>query len=94
VTVCRHKSPAIIEVLTESGFDVKLDPDPLSALDELRAVLAGRRTYSRRWVRGEVYPRSPGKIRGEPAGSNPFVAVHVEHDCTPTPAPTPAGERA
>ena len=77
----------MLEVRTESGFDVKLDPAPLDALDELRCVLAGGRTYSRRWVRGEVYSRGAYKIRHEPAGTNPFVVVHAEHRCTPPPLP-------
>lgn len=81
---CRHRAPEVIEARTSSGYDVKLDPAELDPLAELGATVAGRGTYSLRWVRGEVYPRSPYKIAHQPAGSDPFVRVHAEHRCQQT----------
>jgi len=90
---CRHTAPEVLEVRTETGFDVKLDPTPLTPVEELAATVAGRRTYSRRWVRGEVYSRSAYKIRVEPAGSNPYVTVHAEHQCPPAATPPTTGDQ-
>lgn len=77
---CTHKGT--IEVLTASGFDVRLDPEVLDTLGELRAILAGRRTYTRHTYSGEVHHRPAYKIRERPAGSRPRQDVHAEHRCT------------
>jgi hypothetical protein len=78
-------------VRTHSGVDVKIDAQPLTALDELRAAMAGRATFTRWTHSGDVHPRHPSKIRARPAGSTPRVTVHREHDCTPTDPPSPPG---
>lgn len=78
---CTHAGSAL--VLTESGFDVRIDDEVLDALGELRVILAGGRTYSVHLGSGAVFHRPPYKIRSSPAGSRPRVDVHAEHRCTP-----------
>ena len=94
VTVCRHVEPLVMRMRTQSGYDVKLDPTPLTALDELAAALAGTTTYSLRIVRGELYYRTPAHITSEPAGTNPLVHVHAAHVCGPAPGLVPLAEQA
>ena len=77
---CRSK---VIEVLTESGFDVRLDPDPLDPLGELLAAMAGRSTYTRHVGSGAVHHRPARVIRERPAGTRPRQDVHPDHVCPP-----------
>lgn len=89
MSVCRCTEPEVLEVRTSNGFDVKLDPTPLTPLDELRALVAGRRTYTLYVVAGEVHPRSASKIRWSPAGHTPRATVHAQHEHPPPPDEAP-----
>lgn len=82
-TRCRHQGAPL--TLTEEGFDVRLDPEPLGPLGELRCVLAGRRTYTVHTGTGAVFHRPARTIRSRPAGTIPRQHVHAEHQCTPSP---------
>jgi hypothetical protein len=82
---CRHEGSTL--VLTEEGFDVRIEAETLDPLGELRVVMAGRRTYSVHTYSGAVFARLPYKIKAQPAGTRPRVEVHAEHTC-----PVPRGE--
>jgi hypothetical protein len=82
---CRTCGAEVLEVRTSSGFDVVLDPEPLTPVDELRALVAGCRTYTRH-LNGDVHPRTAHKIRAAPAGSTPRSTVHRTHEHPPPPA--------
>jgi len=86
VSPCRHRDPEVLEVQTASGFAVKLDPEVLDPLGELRALMAGRLTFTRYTYSGDVHSRMPSKIRARPAGTRPRQDVHALHDCTPDPS--------
>ena len=80
---CPHAGATL--VLTEYGFDVRLDPEQLTPLGELRALVAGRATYTVHTSTGAVFHRGAYEIRQRPAGTRPRQEVHAEHACTPTP---------
>lgn len=84
---CRHEGTEL--VLTELGFDVRLEPEVLTPLGELRVILAGGRTYTRHVYSGAVHHRGAYEIRTRPAGSRPRQDVHAGHRC---PAPLTPGE--
>lgn len=78
-TRCTHAGSTLVR--TESGFDVRVDDEVLDALDELRVILAGRRTYTLHVGSGAVFTRSAHRIRARPAGTVPRQDVHAEHRC-------------
>jgi hypothetical protein len=83
VSPCRH--PGTELVVTELGFDVRLDPEVLDPLSELRAAVAGRRTFTVHAGSGAVFGRGASQIRARPAGTRPRQDVHAEHRCPSTP---------
>lgn len=64
------------------ALDSKVDPEPLSALGEVQATIAGLRTFELRRSREgfSLDRRHEGSIRGRPAGSG-VVDVLAEHRC-------------
>lgn len=74
--------------LDYSGLAVDCDPTPLSPEGELSALLAGRRTYTLRWLgeRYEIDRRDIEQITGSPAGT-PRLDVLVLHACNGAPLP-------
>lgn len=82
VSRCTHHGTTM--VLTELGFDVRIDEETLDPIGELRATVAGLTTYTRHVGTGAVFHRGPGQIRERPAGTRPRQEVHAEHRCPPT----------
>lgn len=79
--VCRR---AVMTGLSSAfgGFAVSADPQPLSPMGEALALMAGRGTFSLRWL-GDHYEldkRDHFRIRGSPAGTK-GIDVLVEHEC-------------
>jgi hypothetical protein len=72
-----HKCQRTVWTALDEGVRVRVDRVPLAEVGaELRAVLAGKRTYTKTLV-GEIVERTAGRIReGSPRGP-----VHVEHYC-------------
>jgi hypothetical protein len=68
---------------------VFLDPSPVNVLGEAMALLAGRQSYSLRWVGGhyEIDVRYPEHITGSPAGTNSRLEVLATHVCHSAPLP-------
>lgn len=66
-------------MVSASGFDVRLDAEPLTPLEELLAISGGRLTYTRH-PSGAVHVRNARVIRARPAGSGRST-VHAEHRC-------------
>ena len=64
------------------GFEIEADPQPLTAVGEAVALMAGRATVSLAWVGDhyEIDSRDHFRIRGSPAGTN-RLDVLVVHDC-------------
>lgn len=64
------------------ALDTYADPEPLSALGEVQAAIAGLRTFELHRCRGgyELDRRCDSKIRFRPAGSGK-VDVLAEHRC-------------
>jgi hypothetical protein len=87
LTRCRECRAEVALVRTSSGIDVHLDPEPLTPLAELVALMAGRWTFTRWTMSGDVHTRTPLKIKARPAGTVPRQDVHASHECTPTPDP-------
>lgn len=58
-------------------------PVPLSRIGEALVLLAGRPTYSLRWIAGryEIDWRDQWQIKGMPAGSQQFIDVLGAHEC-------------
>ena len=83
---CTHPGTTLIR--TETGLDVRLDPEPLDPLGELRALVAGRTTYTVHTGSGAVHPRPAATIRARPASTRPRQQVHAAHQCTPAPERT------
>jgi len=73
-----------------SGFQVRVDAQPLTPEQELLLILAGRRTWTLHTVADELHPRPARVIRQRPAGSTPRQTVHPDHVCTPPPGRTRA----
>lgn len=63
------------------ALTVRVDPYPLTAIGEVEALRAGRRTYL--LDHGELHPRTAWNIPGHPAGAQHTVLA--EHDCTELP---------
>jgi len=57
-----------------------LDPDPMDAVGELQATVAGRRTWTLH-SSGAVHLRTAAVILTRPAGT-PRQTVHADHACT------------
>ena len=64
---------------------VTVDSQPLDPVQELRALVAGCRTWTLHTVARELHPRGPDAIRDRPAGTRPRQTVHATHVCTPAP---------
>lgn len=60
-----------------------IDPHPLTRLGEVAVLLAGRRTFTLRFLYSQfvIDPRNRFVIAAEPAGSVPGADVVVQHDC-------------
>lgn len=58
------------------------DATPLTPLGELRAVVAGRWTWTWWTIPDTLHPRDPFVIRHRPAGSRPRMHVLADHACT------------
>lgn len=88
---CRHCRAPVLTGLDEDlcAFHATTDPNPLTALGEALALLAGRRTYELR-RRGEnrlgLYRRDRWQIQGRQAGDQHFVVA--DHQCDTPPLPT------
>jgi hypothetical protein len=70
------------------SVDVRVDAHPLTAVQELHALVAGCRTWTLHTVADELHPRTVQVIRSRPAGTRPRQTVHAEHRCpgrTPLP---------
>jgi hypothetical protein len=65
------------------GWSVDADPEPLSALGEALALMAGRPTYELRWLgdRYELDGRDQFRISGAVAGTRAGLDVLVGHQC-------------
>lgn len=65
------------------GWSVDADPEPLSALGEALALLAGIPTYELRWLgnRYELDGRDAWRITGSPAGVSARLDVLAGHEC-------------
>lgn len=86
---CRRCRAPVIDVLTEAGFDLALDPAVLTPLGELRAAVAGHATFTRYTFSGAVHHRPAYKILERPAGTRPRQDVHAVHTCAPHAHPAP-----
>lgn len=86
---CPRCGVSTLQAVTLAGYAVTLDAAPITALEELRARVAGRPTYTRHTFTGAVAWRAPRTIRARPAGVTPRQTVHTGHACPPAPA-TPA----
>lgn len=65
------------------GWSVDADLEPLSALGEALALMAGRTTLELRWLgnRYELDGRDPFRISGAPAGTRAGLDVLLAHEC-------------
>jgi hypothetical protein len=66
----------------DTGLDLTADPQPLTALGEALALMAGRATVELRWRYDhyEIAGRDHFRIRGSPAGTN-GLDVLIVHEC-------------
>jgi hypothetical protein len=85
----RHRCGAAVWAGQSGGgrllaLDVVLDPAPLDAAGELRALHDGRRTWTmhpRRDALGDVFARTAAVIRVRPAVLGQWQTVHADHVC-------------
>lgn len=80
-THCRRCGAVVMRGLDgdKAAFPATVDPEPLTALGEVLALLAGRGTYELRWVghRYELDARDQWQIQGRPPAEIHAVAEHA-----------------
>lgn len=92
---CSRCGRKVIAGLSESGFDVELDPIELDPRGELAVTVAGGRTFTHYTWADRIAHRGADAIRKRPAGSHPRQAVRAAHDCArPSPTPRRSSEAA
>lgn len=64
----------------DEGLPATVDATPIPATDEIAALLAGKRTYTKTRG-GQLIHRQAGRIRGGWLKGD----IHAEHKCTPQP---------
>ncbi len=73
------------------AFAVRVDAYPLDAAGELLALVAGRRTYTLRWIPGraryEIDRRESLDIESHPPGEDVNADVVAVHQCNAAPLP-------
>jgi hypothetical protein len=84
---CEECGRYVLRGLTrdKGGISVDCDPEPLSPLGEVMALLAGNRTYESQWFAGQhtISWRDKYAIAAHIAGDQ--IDVLIRHDCQRSP---------